>query len=91
MAMLIWVWDRVLISDATAKRDWLQRFFSFIPSSRLPNNNRHSEPTISLEIVHSSLHQPPLPATHETPEACIHEEVSGVNLKSRPLVHFGDA
>jgi hypothetical protein len=64
MAMLIWVWDRVLISGRIADQDWSRHFsFASLCSSLLPNN-RHLEPTTAapstLEMVHSSLHQPSL-------------------------------
>jgi hypothetical protein len=62
MAMLIWVWDRVLISGVIPEGDWFQRFFSFLFSSLLPKNCHRSESANdppSLEIVHSSIHQPP--------------------------------
>jgi hypothetical protein len=62
MAVLIWVWDRVLISGRIANQDWSRHFsFASLCSSLLPNN-RHLEPTTAapstLEIVRSSLHQP---------------------------------
>jgi hypothetical protein len=64
MAMLIWVWDRVLISDAIAEVGWFQRFFSFLFSSLLPNihyRSKSANDSPSLEIVHSSLHRYPPP------------------------------
>jgi hypothetical protein len=71
MAMLIWVWDRVLISGAIW--DCYQRFFSSLLSSLLPNNHPSSESTnaVSLEIVHSSFHQPPA-------SSCLRESLDGV-------------
>jgi hypothetical protein len=64
MAMLIWVWDRVLISDAIAEVGWFQRFFSSLFSSLLPNihyRSKSANDSPSLEIVHSSLHRYPPP------------------------------
>jgi hypothetical protein len=52
ISILIWVWDRVLISGVIPNRDWSRRF-SDLCSSFLPNNR----PAASLEIVHSSLHR----------------------------------
>jgi hypothetical protein len=49
LALLLGVWDRILVSDLSLP------FFSYFSSS--PNNRQ-----MSLEIVHSSLHQPPPPS-----------------------------
>jgi hypothetical protein len=74
MAMLIWVWDRVLISGAIW--DCYQRFFSSLLSSILPNNHPRSESTnaVSLEIVHSSFHQPPPSSSHASPGEVVDED-----------------
>jgi hypothetical protein len=71
MAMLIWVWDRVLMSGVIPQR-WSQRFFSSLFASLLPNNHPSSESTngVSLEIVHSSFHQPPASSSSSSTSPC---------------------
>jgi hypothetical protein len=49
MAMLIWVWDHILISDGIAVLDWSRHLLS--SHRRLQSTN-----IPSLEIVQSSLH-----------------------------------
>jgi hypothetical protein len=76
MAMLIWVWDRVLISGLILEGDWPQSLFSFLFSSLLPKNRHRFESTNgpSLEMVHSSLHRPPPSSSHASPGEVVDEE-----------------
>jgi hypothetical protein len=78
MAMLIWVWDRVLISGVIPEGDCSRQFFSSLFSSLLPNNHHRSESanSPSLEIVHSSLHRPPPSSAHASTGEVVDEEIS---------------
>jgi hypothetical protein len=66
MALLLWVWDQILTSKSGIHvLEWSQSFLSLTLPTTPPTHP-------ALELVHSSLHQPPLPPS---PDSSASQEV----------------